>query len=461
MEEISLHSLTNRFLEDQSQLDGCLVTLKGWARTNRNNGKLGFIAFNDGSVFPTLQLVYEKEQLDMHEYECCSKVGNGDALIVEGKIVLTPQAKQPYEMHITHLEITAKCSSDYPLQKKRHSFEYLREIPHIRPRANTFMAVFKVRSLLSMAFHEFFQSNDFVYVHTPIVTTNDGEGAGETFVLTTREDGNYEKDFFGKKALINVTGQLHVEQFALAFNKVYTFGPVLRAEPSNTTTHAAEFWMIEPEFMFATLEDNMNLIESCIKYCIRYVMEHGKEEIDFFNQFVDRGLKERLTHILDSSFRRMTYTEAIEILEAHKDQFEMEPYWGIDMAKEHERFLCEKIVAGPVFITDYPKEIKAFYMLQNEDGKTVSACDLLVPGIGELVGGSAREYRYEKLKARMEELNMLESHSLDWYLETRQYGNPPHAGFGIGFERFLMYITGMENIRDVLPFPRTFKNLKL
>ena len=461
MKRMTLQELQDAFMLDQQSLSNQETTIYGWARTNRDNGKIGFIALHDGTTFSNLQLVYDKNNLEEETYETLRKIGNGDSLEVVGLLVLTPEAKQPYELQVKSVNVIGKCANEYPLQKKRHSYEYLREIPHIRPRANTFMAVFKVRSLLSMAIHEYFQSHGFVYVNTPIITTNDGEGAGETFCLTTRQDGDYEKDFFGKKALINVTGQLHGEQFALAFQKIYTFGPVLRAEPSNTTTHAAEFWMVEPEFMFADLKDNMDLIEDSIKYCINYVLEHGKEEMNFLNQFIDKGLKARLEALLNAPFRRMTYTEAIEILEKYADRFEEKPYWGFDMGKEHERFICEQIVKGPVFITDYPKDIKAFYMLQNEDGKTVSACDLLVPGIGELVGGSAREYRYEKLKERMAELNMLDSHSLDWYLETRQYGNAPHAGFGIGFERLLMYVTGMENIRDVIPFPRTFKNLKL
>ncbi len=350
------------------------------------------------------------------------------------------------------------CDNTYPLQKKRHSFEYLREIGHLRPRSNTFNAVFRVRSVLAMAIHEFFQDQGFVYVNAPIITGNDAEGAGEVFTVTTRDDGNYEEDFFGKKANLTVSGQLQAEAFAMAFRDVYTFGPTFRAENSNTTTHASEFWMVEPEIAFADLEDDMDLIEDMIKYCIQYVLDNCPEEMKFFNQFIDNTLLERLNHVLNSEFVRMPYTEAIEHLLKAKKKFENPVSWGVDLNTEHERYLCEEVVKGPVFLIDYPKDIKAFYMRMNDDGKTVAACDLLVPAVGELVGGSQREERLEVLQNRMKEMGVHEA-GLQWYLDLRRYGGCQHAGFGLGFERFIMYVTGMQNIRDVIPFARTPKNL--
>ena len=351
------------------------------------------------------------------------------------------------------------CDRDYPLQKKRHSFEYMREIPHLRPRANSFYAIFRLRSVLSMAIHEFFQNQGFVYVHTPVITGNDAEGAGETFTVTTREDQKYEEDFFGKHASLTVSGQLHVESFAMAFRDVYTFGPTFRAENSNTTRHASEFWMIEPEIAFADLEDDMDLIEDMVKYCIDYVLENAPEEMKFFNSMIDKECIERITKVRNSEFKRMTYTEAIELLKKADVKFENNKIeWGMDLQSEHERYLCEKVVNGPVFLIDYPKDIKAFYMRVNEDNKTVAACDLLVPGVGELVGGSQREERYDVLEARMKEIGM-ETDSLQWYMDLRRYGGCKHAGFGLGFDRMLMYLTGMQNIRDVEPFPRTPRNL--
>ena len=382
----------------------------------------------------------------------------GTALTVVGKFKLTPGMKQPFEVEVTSITLEGSCAPDYPLQKKQHSFEYLREIAHLRPRTNTFSAVFRVRSVLSMAIHEFFQNQGFVYVHAPIITGNDAEGAGEVFNVTTRSDGNYEEDFFGKKASLTVSGQLQAEAYALAFRDVYTFGPTFRAENSNTARHASEFWMIEPEIAFADLEDDMNLIEDMVKSCIQYVLENAEEEMKFFNERIDTTLLERLNLVLERPFVRMPYTEAIEHLKKAPVKFEFPVEWGTDLQSEHERYICEQIVKGPVFLTDYPKDIKAFYMRLNEDQKTVAACDLLVPSIGELVGGSQREERYDFLKTRMEEMNIHEE-GLKWYLDLRRFGGCQHAGFGLGFERFLMYITGMQNIRDVIPFARTPKNL--
>ena len=416
------------------------VQLQGWIRTNRCSGKLGFIELNDGTYFRNAQLVYMQELKNFAEVE---KYPTGAAITVTGKLKLTPDGKQPFEIVVTEAVLEGDCDRDYPLQKKRHSFEYMREIPHLRPRANSFYAIFRLRSVLSMAIHEFFQNQGFVYVHTPVITGNDAEGAGETFTVTTREDQKYEEDFFGKHASLTVSGQLHVESFAMAFRDVYTFGPTFRAENSNTTRHASEFWMIEPEIAFADLEDDMDLIEDMVKYCIDYVLENAPEEMKFFN----------------SEFKRMTYTEAIELLKKADVKFEKNKIeWGMDLQSEHERYLCEKVVNGPVFLTDYPKDIKAFYMRVNEDNKTVAACDLLVPGVGELVGGSQREERYDVLEARMKEMGM-ETDSLQWYMDLRRYGGCKHAGFGLGFDRMLMYLTGMQNIRDVEPFPRTPRNL--
>ena len=429
--------------------------LQGWVRTNRNNGSIGFIELNDGTYFRNAQLVYSS---DLANFQDVSKYLTGTALTVTGKVVLTPQAKQPFELQVTEVLLEGTCDNTYPLQKKRHSFEYLREIGHLRPRSNTFNAVFRVRSVLAMAIHEFFQDQGFVYVNAPIITGNDAEGAGEVFTVTTRDDGNYEEDFFGKKANLTVSGQLQAEAFAMAFRDVYTFGPTFRAENSNTTTHASEFWMVEPEIAFADLEDDMDLIEDMIKYCIQYVLDNCPEEMKFFNQFIDNTLLERLNHVLNSEFVRMPYTEAIEHLLKAKKKFENPVSWGVDLNTEHERYLCEEVVKGPVFLIDYPKDIKAFYMRMNDDGKTVAACDLLVPAVGELVGGSQREERLEVLQNRMKEMGVHEA-GLQWYLDLRRYGGCQHAGFGLGFERFIMYVTGMQNIRDVIPFARTPKNL--
>jgi asparaginyl-tRNA synthetase len=436
------------------------VELQGWIRTNRNNGSLGFIELNDGTYFKNVQVVYDTA---LNNFEAISKLTTGSAIKIIGQFVITPQAKQPFEIKGNEIKLEGSCDEDYPLQKKRHTFEYLREIAHLRPRTNTFTAVFRVRSILSMAIHEFFQSQGFIYLHSPIITPNDAEGAGEAFVVTTRSDGNYEKDYFGKKASLTVSGQLNAEAYALAFRDVYTFGPTFRAEKSNTVRHMSEFWMIEPEIAFADLEDDMNLAEDLIKYTIEYVLANAKPEIEFFNQFIDTTLLERLTTLLKSDFKRMTYTDAISLLEkAVKDghKFENDKIaWGMDLQSEHERFICEKIVNGPVFLINYPKESKAFYMRVNDDNKTVAACDLLVPFVGELIGGSQREERLDILKQRMADFK-IPTQGMEWYLDLRRYGGVKHAGFGVGFERLLMYITGMQNIRDVIPFPRTPKNLE-
>ena len=431
------------------------VQVEGWIRTNRDNGSIGFIELNDGTYFKNCQVVYNP---NLNNHEEVAKLLTGSSIKVTGKFLRTPENKQPFEIQATEIEIEGKASDTYPLQKKRHTFEYLREIPHLRPRTNTFMAVYRVRSVLSMAIHEFFQGQGFVYVHTPIITGNDAEGAGECFTVTTRDDAKYDEDFFGKHASLTVSGQLHVEAFCMAFRDVYTFGPTFRAENSNTKTHANEFWMIEPEIAFADLDDDMELIEDCIKFCIKYVMDNCPEEIAFFNSMIDKTLIERLTNVLNSDFRRMPYTEAIDLLLKAPVKFENKVEWGMDLNTEHERYICEQIVNGPVFLTNYPKDIKAFYMRQNDDGKTVAACDLLVPHVGELVGGSQREERLDVLEKRMEELGM-DKAGYQWYLDLRRYGGCKHAGFGIGFERMVMYLTGMENIRDVLPYPRTPKNL--
>ncbi len=433
------------------------VQLQGWIRTNRDNGSIGFIELNDGTYFKNAQIVYSNK---LEQYQDVSHYLTGTAITVTGKFKFTPENKQPFEIEATEVVLEGECSNDYPLAKKRHSFEYLRGLAHLRPRTNTFSAVFRVRSVLAMAIHEFFQNQGFIYVHAPIITGNDAEGAGEAFKVTTIDSTNYEDDFFGKKASLSVSGQLHAEAYALAFRDVYTFGPTFRAENSNTTTHISEFWMIEPEIAFADLADNMDLIEDMVKSCIEYVMDNAMEELKFFNQFVDKTLLERLDHVLKSDFVKMTYTEAIEILKEATVKFENNKIeWGMDLNTEHERYLCEQVVKGPVFLTDYPKDIKAFYMRINDDKKTVAACDLLVPGVGELVGGSQREERIDVLQARMKEMDIHEN-GLDWYLDLRRYGGCKHAGFGLGFERLIMYVSGMQNIRDVSSFPRTPKNLK-
>ena len=432
------------------------VYLQGWIRTNRSGKNVGFIALNDGTYFKNAQIVYSDT---LSNYAEIGKLLTGAAVSVTGKYLATPENKQPFEIQATEIVIEGVCDSTYPLQKKRHTFEYLREIGHLRPRTNTLSAVFRVRSALAMAIHEFFQDQGFVYVNTPIITGNDAEGAGETFTVTTREDGKYDEDFFGKHASLTVSGQLQAEAFALAFRDVYTFGPTFRAENSNTTNHAAEFWMIEPEIAFADLEDDMDLIEDMVKFCIQYVEDNCPAEMEFFNSFIDKGLLERLDAVKNSEFRRMDYTEAIELLKKADVKFENNKIeWGMDLNTEHERYLTEKVVNGPVFLINYPKDIKAFYMRLNDDGKTVAACDLLVPGVGELVGGSQREERLDVLEQRMTDLGM----KLDgyrWYLDLRRYGGCKHAGFGLGFERLVMYVTGMENIRDVIPFARTPRNL--
>ncbi len=431
------------------------VQVQGWIRNNRKGKNIGFLAINDGTYFRNAQGVYSS---DLSNFVEISSYGNGTSVTMIGKFKVTPDGKQPFEIEVTEVVLEGACSSDYPLQKKRHSYEYLREIAHLRTKTNTFMAVFRVRSVLSMAIHEFFQNQGFVYVHTPIITGNDAEGAGESFTVTTRSDNKYNQDFFKKHAALTVSGQLHAEAFAHAFRDVYTFGPTFRAENSHTPRHASEFWMVEPEIAFADLEDNMNLAEDMVKYCIEYVLENAPEEMKFFNEMIDKTLLDRLQSVVSSEFRRMTYTEAIDILMKENDRFETKVEWGIDLGSEHERYISETVVQGPVFLTDYPKDIKAFYMRLNDDNKTVAACDLLVPSIGELVGGSQREERLDYLEKRMEEME-IDSKSLDWYLDLRRFGGVKTAGYGIGFERFLMYITAMSNIRDVVPFPRTPRNL--
>jgi asparaginyl-tRNA synthetase len=437
------------------------VQLQGWVRTNRAGKNVSFIALNDGTYFQNAQVVYSADTLA--NYEEVAKFGTGTAVSVIGKFVVTPDAQQPYEIQATEVNLEGACDPSYPLQKKRHSFEYLREIGHLRPRTNTFEAVFRVRSCLAMAVHQFFQDQGFVYVNTPLITSNDAEGAGETFTVTTRDDDKYEEDFFGKHASLTVSGQLQAEAYAMAFRDVYTFGPTFRAENSNTTNHLAEFWMIEPEMAFADLDYDMDVIEDLVKYCINYVYDTCPEEMKFFNERIDTTLNERLNKVRNSEFRRMPYTEGIELLKkAVADGVKFENTnieWGMDLMTEHERYLCEKIADGPLFLTDYPKDIKAFYMRQNEDGKTVAAVDCLVPGVGELVGGSQREERLDVLEARMDELGMNKEH-YQWYLDLRRYGGCQHAGFGVGFERLVMYVTGMENIRDVIPFARTPRNLQ-
>jgi len=431
------------------------ILIQGWVRTNRSNNNVGFIELNDGTYFRNCQCVYPTQ---LENFDAITHYLTGTALTIVGKFVCTPDNKQPFEIEVKEVILEGSCDPSYPLQKKRHSFEYLREIAHLRPRTNTFNAIFRVRSVLSMAIHEFFQNQGFIYVHAPIITGNDAEGAGEVFTVTTRTDQNYAEDFFGKRASLTVSGQLQAEAFALAFRDVYTFGPTFRAENSNTPRHASEFWMIEPEIAFADLADDMDLIEDMVVSCINYVLANCPEEMKFFNQMIDPTLLERLEIVRNQDFARMTYTEAIDHLLQAKTTFEYPVQWGMDLQSEHERYICEQIVQGPVFLTDYPKDIKAFYMRVNDDQKTVAACDLLVPGVGELVGGSQREERIEVLKQRMEDMH-IETESMQWYLDLRRYGGVKHAGFGLGFERFLMYITGMQNIRDVTPFARTPRNL--
>ena len=435
------------------------LSLCGWVRSNRDSRDFGFLVINDGTFFEPIQIVYGKELSNFTEVK---KLSVGTAVIVKGILTETPDARQPFEIQAESVEVEGESPSDYPLQKKRHSFEYLRTIAHLRPRANTFQAVYRVRSLIAYAIHKFFMERDFVYVHTPIISGQDCEGAGEMFQVTTLDleelsQGkklDYREDFFERETSLTVSGQLNGEAFAQAFRNIYTFGPTFRAEESNTTRHAAEFWMIEPEMAFADLEDNMLLAEHMIKYIIQYVLEQTPEEMGFFNEFVDKGLLDRLHHVAESEFARITYTEAIDILKEHNNKFQYPVSWGTDLQTEHERYLTEKVFKKPVFVTDYPKEIKAFYMKQNPDGKTVAAVDLLVPGIGEIIGGSQREDDLEKLQMRMGELEMNLS-DYDFYLDLRKYGSTRHSGFGLGFERMVMYVTGMANIRDVIQFPRT------
>ena len=443
------------------------VTIGGWVRSNRNSKNFGFIVVNDGTFFEPIQVVYGN---GLDNYDEVGKINVGAAIIVRGTLVLTPDAKQPFEIQAAYVTVEGASTPDYPLQKKRHTFEYLRTISHLRPRTNTFEAVFRVRSLCAYAIHKFFQERAFVYVHTPLITGSDCEGAGEMFQVTTldlnnlpmTEDGkvDFSKDFFNKPTNLTVSGQLNGETYAMAFKNIYTFGPTFRAENSNTTRHAAEFWMIEPEIAFADLEDDMMLAESMLKYVINYVLENAPEEMAFFNNFVDKGLLDRLRNVVENDFARVTYTEAIDILSKHNDKFDYKVSWGCDLQTEHERYLTEQIYKRPVFVTDYPKEIKAFYMKLNDDGKTVAAVDCLVPGIGEIIGGSQREDDYDKLLARINELGLSED-DYKFYLDLRKYGSARHAGFGLGFERCVMYLTGMGNIRDVIPFPRTVNNCEL
>ena len=442
------------------------VCVSGWVRSNRDSKNFGFLTISDGTFFTPLQVVYHDEMSNFGEI---AKLGVGAAVIVSGKLIPTPEAKQEFELQAVEISVEGETQPDYPLQKKRHSLEYLRTIPHLRPRTNTFQAVFRIRSQIAYAIHSFFQERGFVYVHTPLITASDAEGAGEMFEVTTlplndvpMKDGrvDYSEDFFGKKTSLTVSGQLNGEAFAQAFRDIYTFGPTFRSEKSNTQRHAAEFWMIEPEMAFADLDDVMFIAEDMLKYIIQYVLVNAPEELEFLNQFVDKGLLERLQHIVKSDFARVSYTEAVEMLEKVNDRFEYKVKWGSDLQTEHERYLTEEIYKCPVFVTDYPKDIKSFYMKLNEDGKTVAAVDCLVPGIGEIIGGSQREDDLDKLTKRMQELNM-NMEDYQFYLDLRKYGSTRHGGFGLGFERAVMYITGMSNIRDVLPFPRTVGNCEL
>jgi len=461
MEKLSVREL----YKDSSSYADKKVKLCGWVRTIRDSKTFGFIELNDGTFFKNVQIVFEDGRVP--NFKDITKLTVGSSIIVEGEVILTPGAKQPFEVKADTIEVEGFAPIDYPLQKKRHSFEYLRSIAHLRPRTNTFSAVFRVRSVAAYAIHKFFQEKNFVYVNTPIITGSDAEGAGEMFRITTLDPVNppkteegkidYSKDFFGKETNLTVSGQLSAETYAMAFHNVYTFGPTFRAENSNTARHAAEFWMIEPEIAFADLKDDMKLAEDMLKFVIKYVMENCREEMEFFNNFVDKGLLERLENIVSSDFGRVTYTEAVEILEKVKDRFEYPVSWGTDLQTEHERYLTEEVFKKPVFVIDYPKDIKAFYMRLNDDNKTVAAMDLLVPGVGEIIGGSQREERLDMLQKRITELGMKEE-DYWWYLELRKYGGTRHAGFGLGFERAIMYLTGMANIRDVVSFPRTTKS---
>lgn len=458
-------TVVRKLVRDTGRYIGQEIEVSGWIRTNRDQKSFGFMALNDGTHFNTIQVVYEKDSLA--NFEAVARFRVGAAVTARGIVVLTPEAKQPFEIKAREIILEGDAPEDYPIQPKRHTREFLREVAHLRPRTNLFSAVFRVRSLTAYAIHKFFQDRGFVYVHTPIITASDAEGAGEMFRLTTldplkpplTEEGepDFREDFFGRKTNLTVSGQLEAEAYALAFHDVYTFGPTFRAENSNTPRHAAEFWMIEPEIAFADLQDDMRLAEDMVKYVISYVMENAPEEMDFFNDFVDKGIKERLENLVNSEFGHVTYTRAVELLQESGEKFEYPVSWGTDLQTEHERYLTEKVFQKPAFVTDYPKDIKAFYMRQNDDGKTVAAMDLLVPGVGELIGGSQREERLENLERRMEELHM-ETKDLWWYLELRKYGGVKHAGFGLGFERLIMYMTGVNNIRDVIPFARTVNN---
>lgn len=440
-----------------------VIKVAGWIRTSRASKAFGFIELNDGTHYKSIQVVFEQ---DLDNYDAVAKFGIASSIIVEAEFVLTPDAKQPFELKAKSIVLEGGSDKDYPLQKKRHTFEYMRTIAHLRPRANTFNAVFRVRSVAAFALHKFFNEKGFVYTHTPIITGSDAEGAGEMFKVTTLDLNNvpktkegvidYKRDFFGKETNLTVSGQLAVETHCMAFRNVYTFGPTFRAENSNTGRHAAEFWMIEPEIAFADLKDDMDLAEEMLKYLINYVMQECPAELEFFDQRIDKGLLERLNHVANSDFARVTYTEAVEVLKNCDREFEFPVEWGIDLQTEHERYLTEEVYKRPTFVTDYPKEIKAFYMRLNDDNKTVAATDLLVPGVGELIGGSQREERYDVLVERIKELG-LEEEDYWWYLDMRKYGGTKHAGFGLGFERAIMYLTGMKNIRDVIPFPRTTK----
>ncbi len=442
--------------------DGSEVLVSGWARTVRDSKNIGFIELNDGSFFKSVQVVFEGGKLP--NYEDIAKAGAGTSLRIKGAIVHTPSAKQPFEINAAEIEILGSCPPDYPLQKKRHSVEFLRTMPHLRPRTNTFSAAFRVRSTVAFALHRFFNENGFVYIHTPIITASDAEGAGEMFRVTTLPALNppltaegqvdFTEDFFKRETNLTVSGQLEAEGMALAFGRVYTFGPTFRAENSNTPRHAAEFWMLEPEMAFTDLAGDMDVAEAMIKYVVRYTLEHCPEEMEFFSAFMDKGLMPRLENLLNSEFERLPYTKAVEILEKHNADFQYKAEWGCDLQTEHERYLTEKVFQKPVFVTDYPKEIKSFYMRQNDDGKTVAAVDMLVPGVGELIGGSQREERLDRLERRMEEMGMNKA-EYDWFLDLRRFGTVEHAGFGLGFERMIMYLTGIQNIRDVLPYPRT------
>ncbi len=457
--------LIRQIYADMQAYGGKTVTIGGWVRNLRDSKAFGFIDLNDGSCFKSVQVVFERDILN--NYDEIASMNVGAALVVTGTVALTPEAKQPFEIKALEIAVEGTSTPDYPLQPKRHTVEFLREMAYLRPRTNLFSAVFRVRSEVAYAIHSFFNNRGFVYVHTPIITCSDAEGAGEMFRVTTLDPANppltengkvdFSKDFFGKSANLTVSGQLEGETYAMAFGNIYTFGPTFRAENSNTARHAAEFWMIEPEIAFADLNDDMELAWDMIKYIINHVMDKCKEELEFFNKFVDKGLLERLTALRDADYAKVTYTEAIEILEKSGESFKFPVYWGVDLQTEHERYLTEKVYKKPIFLIDYPKEIKAFYMRQNDDGKTVAAMDLLVPGVGEIIGGSQREERAELLLSRMQELGLREE-DYSWYMNLRKYGGTKHAGFGLGFERIIMYLTGVSNIRDVIPYPRTVGN---